>query len=147
MDRKAMAKETLRIIDQGYYEADGTHVDIQSMQKASVKGSFLLTPEQGEELLTAYKNHTINNGKNTELITLNCATVDAVLRLTAEGKHPAVLNFASAKNPGGGFLNGAKAQEESLAVSGCLYETQLAHETYYKKNRACGTMMYTNHAI
>ena len=50
MDRKAMAKETLRIIDQGYYEADGTHVDIQSMQKASVKGSFLLTPEQGEEL-------------------------------------------------------------------------------------------------
>ncbi|MCI9007883.1 MAG: TIGR02452 family protein [Lachnospiraceae bacterium] len=147
MDRKAMAKETLRIIDQGYYEADGTHVDIQSMQKASVKGSFLLTPEQGEELLTAYKNHTINNEKNTELITLNCATVDAVLRLTAEGKHPAVLNFASAKNPGGGFLNGAKAQEESLAVSGCLYETQLAHETYYKKNRACGTMMYTNHAI
>ena len=59
MDRKAMAKETLRIIDQGYYEVDGTHVDIQSLQKASVKGSFLLTPKQGEELLTAYENHTI----------------------------------------------------------------------------------------
>lgn len=147
MDRKAMARETLNIIEKGYYEANGMRVDIQSMQKASLKGSFLLTPEQGEELLAAYENNTDQSEKKTQMITLNCSTVDAVLRLAAEGKQPAVLNFASAKNPGGGFLNGAKAQEESLALSGCLYETQLAHETYYVRNRACGTMMYTDHAI
>ena len=35
----------------------------------------------------------------------------------------AVLNFASAKHPGGGFQTGAKAQEESIARSSNLYET------------------------
>ena len=32
-----------------------------------------------------------------------------------------VLNFASAKNPGGGFLNGSMAQEESLAIASAMY--------------------------
>ena len=39
------------------------------------------------------------------------------------------------------------AQEESLAASSCLYKTLTAHETYYKMNRACSTMIYTDHAI
>jgi hypothetical protein len=42
------------------------------------------------------------------------------------------LNFASAKNPGGGFLSGAMAQEEAMAASSGLYSTQLPHETYYQ---------------
>lgn len=32
-----------------------------------------------------------------------------------------VLNFASAKHPGGGWLNGSMAQEESLALATTLY--------------------------
>ena len=39
------------------------------------------------------------------------------------------------------------AQEESLAASSCLYQTQLAHEEYYVKNRAFRSMMYTDHAV
>lgn len=38
-----------------------------------------------------------------------------------ERRFCAILNFASAKNPGGGFLGGASAQEESLARSSALY--------------------------
>ena len=74
--------------------------------------------------------------------------MDAILKLAGENQcRCAVLNFASAKNPGGGFINGAMAQEESLAASSCLYKTLTAHETYYKMNRACSTMIYTDHAI
>ena len=57
------------------------------------------------------------------------------------------MNFASAKNPGGGFLNGAKAQEESLTVSGTLYPALTTHEEYYRENRAHRSMMYLDYAI
>lgn len=147
MDRKAIARETLRIMEQGYYERNGQRVDIDNLQKASIEKSFLLTPEEGEVLIKDCETINKQTEKKTVVLTLNCSTVDAILKLKDEGKQVAVLNFASAKNPGGGFINGAMAQEESLAASSSLYETLLAHEDYYIINRACKTMVYTNHAI
>ncbi|KAF9568166.1 hypothetical protein CPC08DRAFT_802586, partial [Agrocybe pediades] len=41
----------------------------------------------------------------------------------------AVLNFASAMRPGGGFLEGASAQEESIARSSSLYFTLCSEAT------------------
>ena len=78
----------------------------------------------------------------------NISTVDAIRKLAEEGKsNIGVLNFASAKNPGGGFLNGAMAQEESLAASSTLYKTLTAHEEYYRSNRLQTSMIYTDYAI
>lgn len=44
-------------------------------------------------------------------------------------------------------MNGAKAQEESLAVSSTLYSTLTAHLEYYQKNRANPSMMYLDYGI
>lgn len=151
MDRKALARETLQIMDDGYYEIQGKRVDIRALQEYSVKNSFLLTPKEGETLLKTenYPAENIQRKHRAEMNgqVWNCSTVEAILRLHHEGKKASVLNFASAKNPGGGFINGANAQEESLAVSSSLYRTLTVHEAYYSSNRAYKSMMYTNHAI
>jgi uncharacterized protein (TIGR02452 family) len=55
--------------------------------------------------------------------------------------------YASAKNPGGGFLGGAQAQEESLARSSGLYPCQLTQRAHYDRNRANHSVIYLDLAI
>lgn len=146
MNRKEIAQNTLQYIEQGYYEVNGRRVDFAAEQKHSEDRSVLITPEQGETLVRACTPPA--HGVQAKQNVVNAATVKAILDFTQAGvERVGVLNFASAKNPGGGFLNGAMAQEESLAASSGLYGTQLRNEGYYKANRACKSMMYTHHAI
>ncbi|MBQ9519773.1 MAG: TIGR02452 family protein, partial [Firmicutes bacterium] len=72
-------------------------------------------------------------------------TVDAAF--IASGK-VTVLNFASYKHPGGGFITGAIAQEEALCHESFLYNVISTFTDYYEynqKNLCKG--LYTNAAI
>src|SRR5262249_23642965 len=62
-------------------------------------------------------------------------------------KHIGVLNFASAKNPGGGFLGGARAQEESLARTSGLYHSFLRCPGHYFAHRPGKTSLYSDRMI
>jgi uncharacterized protein (TIGR02452 family) len=56
--------------------------------------------------------------------------------LTNENKKPLALNFANGIHPGGGFLEGARAQKEVLCRSSALNHTLRGDEMYeYHRKR------------
>ncbi|MBX6752454.1 MAG: TIGR02452 family protein, partial [Micromonosporaceae bacterium] len=63
------------------------------------------------------------------------------------GPGTAALVFASARNPGGGFLSGAKAQEEDVARASALYECLITVDDYYAYHRAHRDLRYTDRVI
>ena len=82
----------------------------------------------------------------TEVVVADMKTLDAALEYK-EGK-TCVLNFASFKNPGGGFLRGEVAQEEYLCQNSTLYNVLSQFTSYYEKNRLnTNDALYWNRAI
>jgi uncharacterized protein (TIGR02452 family) len=61
----------------------------------------------------------------------------------------AVLDFASFKNPGGGFMGGSLAKEEALCAESTLYPVLLAIEnSFYVPNRSnVHRSLYTNRSM
>src|SRR5689334_5172676 len=130
MNRREIAQETLLIQQQGYYNYNGIRVNIAEAQKLSEDKSRLFTPEEGVSIIGNLRV-PLKGASQPSVYVTNEATVQAIIRYAETGaERVGVLNFASAKNPGGGFLNGAMAQEESLAASSGLYGTQLRHPRF-----------------
>jgi uncharacterized protein (TIGR02452 family) len=70
----------------------------------------------------------------TRVQVTNETTLGASLRLIERGLRPLALNFANGIYPGGGFLRGARAQEEVLCRSSALYQT-LVGDPMYEEHR------------
>ena len=80
---------------------------------------------------------------------MDCINID--LRGLSHGENwekAAVLNFASYKNPGGMYIEGSSAQEESLCHGTNLYQLLKEFPDYYKYNKQnLMSGLYTNRAL
>lgn len=149
--RVQIAKETVAIMERGRYElADGRTVDIADEVNACLTATRYFTPEDLDRLRQqALSTPALYEDPTYEVS--NETTLQGIARLVRDGHQSvAALNFASAKNPGGGFLNGSQAQEESLARASALYASLLKAPVYYdvhRHHRDGASALYTDAMI
>ena len=89
---------------------EGNKFDLNNKEIKSKEYNIIITPER---TLEAVQKHYIPNYKKAKI---------------------GVLNFASAKKPGGGVWSGARSQEESLCRASTLYcclNTEYLKDNYY----------------
>jgi uncharacterized protein (TIGR02452 family) len=144
--RNAIAAETLAILQRGGYVApSGRQVELRAAIDAAAFGTRLYRPDD----LDPARVRSSGKPVRPRIEVTGETTAQAARRLVeAEGEtHIAALNFASAKNPGGGWLGGAKAQEEDLARASALVPCLETQPVYYETHRAAASLLYTDHMI
>jgi len=148
--RARTASETLAITQSGRYVApSGENVNIHDAIQLAVHQTELITPGQHRAQASRAVTQNSQRAFQTTLEVTRESTLAAARRLVTRfgPDRVAALNFASAKNPGGGFLNGSQAQEESLARATALYPCLLSQSAYYDANRRAPSALYTDHLI
>jgi uncharacterized protein (TIGR02452 family) len=139
--RSALAKidaETLKILNNKEYQNIlGNYVDLSDLLKHAVSDTKIYYPG---DLSKIDAQNVLQNVPFLIEITEE-TTSAAGKRLAINQDKVAVLNFASAKNPGGGFLNGAKAQEEDLTRKSALYMCLNSQRDYYSANKKCRSFL------
>ena len=153
--RAAIAAETLAILGRGWYQtAGGERIEIGPPLAAAVERSVHYQPADfvrvfAERDRRVAVRKSAGLARNTGFEVINDTTLAAARRLVEaeRGSDPLCLNFASAKNPGGGFLGGSQAQEESLARASGLYASLQRFPAMYDANRACESCLYLDHMI
>jgi uncharacterized protein (TIGR02452 family) len=124
----ALGHETVAILEAGcYVTANGVRVDIGDAVARAVTATVTYGPA---EILPQQSSQSAPSAGTMTVEVHNMTTLAGVRLLQAQGLDPAALNFASATHPGGGFLNGARAQEEYLARSTGLWACLRDHPMY-----------------
>lgn len=135
-----LAVQTATILKLGRYNSSrGRSVNLGDEIRAARQNTVEYPPEA---VLPAPEPQS----RPTTIEVVNETTLAAARRLHEAGLRPMALNFASAKNPGGGFLTGARAQEESLCRNSALFAC-LERRDYYTVHRNLGGALYTSYAL
>lgn len=111
-----------------YVSDDGNHVDWSRLVQEAQRGKVSIAPNQ---LLPQTRPRQF---VKTWVQVTNESTLGASRRLVESGHKPMALNFANGIHAGGGFLSGARAQEEVLCRSSALFQT-ITGDIMYKEHR------------
>lgn len=157
-ERRAIAKSTLEVIEAGHYTVGEVEHDIRPQVEAMLSGTRYYDPDSLLSLWpqpTPTSNHARKKPTEisiAEISTLESANLLSSTPYTSEEeprRRVGVLNFASAKKPGGGFQSGAQAQEESIARSSTIYPSLIcsAGEKFYAPHKKDPKGGYYSHAM
>ena len=135
-----VARHTVEVVAAGRYtNRQGQKVAVRHLVEAAADGTVGYPPD-------ASLPKVVPSARETAFEVVNDTTLAAARQLVAEGFTPVALNFASARHPGGGFLTGARAQEESLCRASALYECINGH-AMYRHHAPLPGGFYTNYAL
>ncbi|MFF0964878.1 TIGR02452 family protein [Streptomyces sp. NPDC003703] len=134
---RGVAQQTEQIVMAGSYRrADGLPVPLAADIEAARAGTRVYGPEPVPVPARTPVATTVEVTGESSLA--------AARRLTGP---VAVLNFASARNPGGGYLNGAQAQEEALCRASALHTCLLQARGFYEHHRMHRDPFYSDRVI
>ena len=108
----------------GYYETDTGRVHWGDALRAACLAKISIPPN---DPLPVGNRVPL---EETRVQVVNETTLGVAFRMFTEGVRPLALNFANGIKPGGGFLSGARAQEEVLCRSSGLYQTLVGDPMY-----------------
>lgn len=134
-----LGEEAVAISKAGKYVGPSGQIDISAEVKACVQATVHYTADHAHPS-PAKGPHT------TTYEVTNETTLSAQQRHLAKGHNVISLNFAAATNPGGGFLTGARAQEEYLCRSSALF-LAIKDSPMYAYHRREGHKRYSDAMI